>query len=185
MRTVTAVEERTYDGQVAQVIPAGAEGIIRRTWPDGSHWAELVIAPRTEEYGDDDDDDDGGLVEVTLAEGQYEVIPSLCQNWTLHPRIPFATLIAVAASYLAPGANEPGSLQQRARQENDEEMRIFKAQLREAIISLHLVPRDELSRYVQDDDGSVEAFLKRLWLDLYGDEPVTEPEQPHCDETGQ
>jgi hypothetical protein len=84
VRTVTAVEEHTCDGRVAQVIPAGAEGIIRHTWSDGSRQAELVIAPRTEEYGDDDDDD-GGLVEVTLAEGQYEVIPSLCQNWTLRP----------------------------------------------------------------------------------------------------
>ena len=83
MRTITVVEEHTHDGHVAQVIPAGAKGIILHTWSDGSHRAELVIAPRTEEY---DDDDDGGLVEVTLTEGQYEVIPSLCQKWTMRPR---------------------------------------------------------------------------------------------------
>ena len=83
VRTVTAVEERTCDGRVAQVIPAGAEGIILHTRPDGSHRAELVIAPSTGEDGADEDDD-GGLAEVTLAEGQYAVIPSLCRNWTLH-----------------------------------------------------------------------------------------------------
>lgn len=70
VRTVTDVEKRAY-GQVTYVIPAGAEGIIRRTWPDGTKWAELVIAPRTEAY---DDDDDGGLAEVILTAGQYEII---------------------------------------------------------------------------------------------------------------
>lgn len=59
VRTITAVEEHTHDGHVAQVIPAGAEGIILHIWSDGSHRAELVIAPRTEEYGNDDDDDGG------------------------------------------------------------------------------------------------------------------------------
>jgi hypothetical protein len=31
---------------------------------------------------------------------------------------------------------------------------------------------DELSKHVEYEDGSPEAFLRRLWRDLYGDEPV-------------
>jgi hypothetical protein len=34
------------------------------------------------------------------------------------------------------------------------------------------LPDDELSDAVEYDDGSDERFLRRLWRDLYGDEPV-------------
>lgn len=81
VRTITPVEQTGYDGQLIQVIPVGTEGIIRHTWANGARSAELVIAPWAEDYDDDDDFDDG-LVDVTLTDGQYEVIPSLCQNWT-------------------------------------------------------------------------------------------------------
>ena len=84
MRTVTPVEQVGYDGQLIRVIPTGAEGIIRHTRPDGTLSAELVTVPQVEDYGGDDDFD-GGLADVTLTDGQYEVIPSLCPNWTLTP----------------------------------------------------------------------------------------------------
>ena len=65
-------------------------------------------------------------------------------------------------------------LQERAKDDDgDPEMRVFKAELRQAITHPDQVPRDELSTHVQYDDGSPEAFLRRLWRDLYGDEPVT------------
>ena len=38
------------------------------------------------------------------------------------------------------------------------------------------LPDDELSKHVRYEDGSPEAFLRRLWQDLYGDEPVDMPE---------
>jgi len=40
-----------------------------------------------------------------------------------------------------------------------------------------LHPGDKLFDHVEYDDGSDEACLQRLWRDLYGAEPVTEPEQ--------
>ncbi|HEY1702280.1 MAG TPA: hypothetical protein VGG75_21450 [Trebonia sp.] len=170
VRTVAPVEQAGYDGQLIRVIPAGAEGIIRHTRPDGTCSAELVTVPRAEEDGDDDDFD-GGLADVTLTDGQYEVIASLCQNWTLRPQ-PFATLIAIADKYLAPGANDLASLRQRAGREDDEEMRRFKDQLRAAIMHPGDLPGNELSRHVRHDDDGPGAFLLRLWRGLYGDEHV-------------
>jgi hypothetical protein len=94
--------------------------------------------------------------------------------WIRHPDGPFVTLIAVATTYLHPEADELELLQERAKDDDDDpEMRVFKAELRQAITHPDQVPRAELSTHVQYDDGSPEAFLRRLWRDLYGDEPVT------------
>jgi hypothetical protein len=95
--------------------------------------------------------------------------------WKRQPDGPFATLIAVATTYLHPEVDDLESLQRLAKREDDQEMRVFKAELRQAITHPDQVPRDELSSHVQYDDGSTEAFLQRLWRDLYGDEPVTAP----------
>lgn len=92
--------------------------------------------------------------------------------WKRNPSAPFATLIRIATTYLHPEADNLESLQVRAKRENDEQMRTFKAELRQAIEHLDLVPDDELSSHVEFDDGSTEAFLHRLWHDLYGDEPL-------------
>jgi hypothetical protein len=54
--------------------------------------------------------------------------------------------------------------------DDDEEMHVFKLELREAVKDPSRLPGDELSRSVQYEDGSPEAFLRRLWHDLYGDE---------------
>jgi hypothetical protein len=96
--------------------------------------------------------------------------------WTRHPDGPFATLIRISTTYLHPEADDLESLQRLAKRENDPEMRIFKAELREAIKDPDQVPSDELSKHVEYEDGSPEAFLRRLWRDLYGDEPVGTPE---------
>ena len=63
------------------------------------------------------------------------------------------------------------------RRENHEAMRTFKAELREAIKDPDQVPEEELWRHVQYKDDGTEAFLRRLWRDLYGDEPVDAPER--------
>jgi hypothetical protein len=98
--------------------------------------------------------------------------------WIQQPDGPFVTLIAVATTYLHPEADELELLQERAKDDDsDPEMRVFKAELRQAITHPDQVPRAELSSHVQYDDGSPEKFLRRLWRDLYGDEPVTLPEQ--------
>jgi hypothetical protein len=57
-------------------------------------------------------------------------------------------------------------------------VRVFKDGLRQAITRPGQVPRDELSSQVQYDDSSLEKFLRRLWRDLHGNEPVPGPGQP-------
>lgn len=65
-------------------------------------------------------------------------------------------------------------LQERAEDDDsDPEMRVFKAELRQAITHPGQLPDGELFSHVQYDDGSDEKFLRRLWRDLYGDESVT------------
>jgi hypothetical protein len=90
--------------------------------------------------------------------------------WERHPNGPFATLIEIATTYLDPENYNPEALKRLARQEDDEEVRVFKSELREAVKDPSLLPGNELSESVQYDDGSPEAFLRRLWRDLYGDE---------------
>jgi hypothetical protein len=54
-------------------------------------------------------------------------------------------------------------------------MRVFKRELRQALQDPGKLPGDELSESVEYSDGSDEAFLRRLWHDLYGDEPLEAP----------
>lgn len=92
--------------------------------------------------------------------------------WERHPDGPFVTLIAVATTYLHPENYDLDSLKELAKREDDEEMRVFKSELRAALRDPSQLPEDELSESVQYDDGSSEAFLERLWRDLYDDEPL-------------
>jgi hypothetical protein len=92
--------------------------------------------------------------------------------WERHPDGPFATLIAVATTYLDPENYDLDSLKRLAEREDVEEMRVFKLELREALRDPSQLPGDELSESVEYTDGSDEAFLSRLWRDLYGDEPL-------------
>ena len=97
--------------------------------------------------------------------------------WQRHPDGPFATLIRISTTYLHPEVDDLESLQRLVKRENDVEMRTFKAELREAIKDPDQVPADELSRHVHYEDGSPEAFFRRLWRDLYDDEPTDAPER--------
>lgn len=96
--------------------------------------------------------------------------------WERHPDGPFATLIAVAATYCHPDAYAGGyaDLVSRARspQADDEEIGVFTAELKAALASPALLPGDELFDAAEYDDGSDEAFLRRLWHDMYPGEPV-------------
>ena len=94
--------------------------------------------------------------------------------WARNPQGPFATLIGVAATYCHPeaydGAYEALIMRARSAAPEDEEIRVFREELREALADPSQLPDDELSKAVQYDDGSTQAFLRRLWRDLYGDE---------------
>ena len=93
--------------------------------------------------------------------------------WKRRPDGPFVTFIAVATTYLHPESDDLDSLKALARRDGDEEMRVFKSELREALRNPGQLPRDELFKSVQYDNGSSEAFLRWLWHELYGDEPST------------
>jgi hypothetical protein len=97
--------------------------------------------------------------------------------WNRHPDGPFATLIRIATTYLHPEVDELEALQKLAKRDNVE-MRTFKTELRKAIKNPAQLPDDELSKHVRYEDGSPEAFLLRLWRDLYGDEPIDTPQHP-------
>src|SRR6202012_659287 len=96
--------------------------------------------------------------------------------WKRHPEGKFATLIRITTTYLHPEADDLESLQRLTGHENDAEMCAFKAELRAAIKDPGQLPDDELSEHVRYEEGSPGAFLRRLWLDLYGKEPVDMPE---------
>lgn len=99
--------------------------------------------------------------------------------WIRHRDGPFTTLIAVATAYLHPETEPDGLevLRERAA-DDDAEMRAFKDELRQAIQDPGLLPGNELFRHVAYEDGSDEKFLRRLWRDLYDDEPVIPASQP-------
>jgi hypothetical protein len=95
--------------------------------------------------------------------------------WARNPQGPFATLIAVAATYCHPeaydGAYEDLTARARSAAPDDKEIHEFRAELREALADPEQLPDNELFKAVQYDDGSNEAFLRRLWHDLYADQP--------------
>jgi hypothetical protein len=95
--------------------------------------------------------------------------------WERHPNGPFATLIEISTTYLEPENYDLDSLRGLAKREDDEQMQVFKFELREALRDPSQLPDDELSESVQYDDGSDAAFLRRLWHDLYGDESPDAP----------
>jgi hypothetical protein len=86
--------------------------------------------------------------------------------WKRQPDGPFVTLIRIATTYPHPEADDLESLQRLAKREDRPEMRVFKDELRQAITRLGQVPGGELFSHVQYDDGSDEAYLRRLWRDL-------------------
>ncbi len=90
--------------------------------------------------------------------------------WERHPDGPFATLIAVAAAYCSPGAYDGAcaGLISRARAPGpgDAEIGVFAAELRQALADPGQLPGGDLSAAAEYDEGSDEAFLRRLRRDL-------------------
>jgi hypothetical protein len=80
----------------------------------------------------------------------------------------------VTATYLHPEAPRPETLRGRVSDGRDPEMRTFKEQLRELILHSERLP-ESFFNHVQHDCGSDEAFMARLWLYLYDDEPAAQP----------
>jgi transposase InsO family protein len=85
--------------------------------------------------------------------------------WERHPDGPFATLIAVTATYCSPDADAEDyeRLKRLAEREDDQRMRVFKEELRQALADPSQLPEDELNNAVEFTDESEAAFLRRLW----------------------
>src|SRR5258708_5982195 len=98
--------------------------------------------------------------------------------WAQHPDDPFATLIAVAATYCHPEAYDHAYEDLIARAQSprpgDDEIRVFKDELQAALADPGRLPGDELFKAVDYGDGSDERFLRRLWRDLYDNQPSAE-----------
>jgi hypothetical protein len=62
-----------------------------------------------------------------------------------------------------------------ARRGDDPQMAAFKAELRQALADPDQLPEGELEDAVEYREQSDEQFLRRLWRDLYGDEPAAKP----------
>jgi hypothetical protein len=90
--------------------------------------------------------------------------------WAADPRRPFATLIALAATYCHPeaydGAYEDLIARAQSSEPDDDEIRAFKDQLRDALADPGRLPDDELFKAVDYGDGSDERFVRRVWIDL-------------------
>jgi hypothetical protein len=88
---------------------------------------------------------------------------------------PWLPAILKGATYCHPeaydGVYEDLSARVRSAAPDDEEIRVFRIELREALADPGQLPDNELFKAVQFSDGSNEAFLRRLWRDLYGGEP--------------
>jgi hypothetical protein len=97
--------------------------------------------------------------------------------WERNPDGPFATLIAVAATYCSPDADAEDyeRLKRLTRSEGNQQMAVFKTEPRQALADPGQLPKGELDEAVEYREASDEMFLRRLWRDLYGDEPVAEP----------
>lgn len=99
--------------------------------------------------------------------------------WLKDKDAPFATLLTMVGTFCDPeaGADAYEELIDLARHTNrfsektQRRMARFKGELRRALLG-DMPPKWALSAAGGYNDGSPEAFLRRLWRDLYPDEPL-------------
>lgn len=96
------------------------------------------------------------------------------QFWHDDPDAPFAMLLSMVETYCHPEApaDAEEALKRLVKRTDDPDVIRFKQELREALRDPSQLPEDALFSAAEYSDGSDEAFLRRLWRDLYGDEPV-------------
>lgn len=96
-------------------------------------------------------------------------------SWRRDPNSPFAFFLRIIDTYLHPeSGSDVDDLAEWIRQADPPEKAVhFKDEFRRLLTGeLGEVPEGALSTAAEYDDGSDEAFLRRLWHELYGDEPV-------------
>ena len=96
-------------------------------------------------------------------------------SWRRDPNSPFAFFLRVVDTYLHPesGSDVDELAEWLKNGEPKTEVIQFKDEFRRLLSGeLDKLPQEALSTAAEYDDGSDEAFLRRLWHELYGDEPV-------------
>jgi hypothetical protein len=95
--------------------------------------------------------------------------------WQRDRNAPFAFFLGIISTYLHPDAGMTGDdlAEWLHYPQPGEEAIRFKDEFRQLLSGeLGKLPEYALFTAAQYDDGSDEAFLRRLWRELYGDEPV-------------
>lgn len=99
--------------------------------------------------------------------------------WRDDPQAPFATMLRVISHYCHPEAHDEAFEELTAltrRSDPPERLVRFKEELRQVLSgNRDGLPPKAVFAAASYDDGSDEAFLQRLWHDLYPDEPVPAP----------
>lgn len=95
------------------------------------------------------------------------------EYWLDDPTAPYATFLTLLNTYLDFEVYDENDLKERVtRRSSQPKMQQFKEEFREVIRDPSVLPKGALSTAAQYEDASDEAFLNRLWHELYGDEPV-------------
>lgn len=101
-------------------------------------------------------------------------------SWRRDPNSPFAYFLGIVDTYLHPESGyDVGDLAEWLGHANPQEKAIrFKDEFQRLLSGeLDKLPEYALFTATAFDDGSDEAFLRRLWRELYGNEPVRPGEQ--------
>lgn len=100
------------------------------------------------------------------------------QQWVAEPGRPFATLLSYARTYLHPevyndAIDDLRYLVGLPEEQQDPDTRRFKAELRLVILGqTDGLPPGALSEAAEYDDGDQDAYVRRLWRELFPGEPL-------------
>jgi hypothetical protein len=96
------------------------------------------------------------------------------EYWLDDPNASYATFLSVLTSYLNPEVMDEEGLKGRATTYAElDEMVTFKKEFREVIADPAVLRKGALRTAAYFEDDSEEAFLARLWRELYGDESLS------------
>lgn len=90
--------------------------------------------------------------------------------WLDDSDAPYATFLSTIETYLHPESGQLDVLKRFAKRSDKPNSVQFKKEFREVIADPSVLPKWALFSAAEFSDGSEEAFLARIWRELYGDE---------------
>jgi hypothetical protein len=102
----------------------------------------------------------------------------MTDSWVRDRDKPFATLLSYCGTYLHPDVYYGGLEQLKyacslPEEEQNIDTKQFIAELRRVIVGdRDELPKDAIFKACYYDDGSEEKFVKRLWSELFPNEPL-------------